>query len=232
MSDLYDEVDMVLNRPERFARLTAEQKRAHEERLAALLAVEDHSDDEEDPFRDGDNDEDADYVPVNDGEASDVEVDLEIEEQEEDDDDDLDEEEISNLRAEGIEAVVAIAPQRTQGDEFFASKDGTAWMKQPPPTGRPQAHNVPIATRAGPVSGFVLSPIAKFKAYMTPEMVDIICRETNRRAAAVIRAWNEAHAQSKPKVWTATNENELYAFIGLLLFSGLFNSNIRFQRKL
>lgn len=56
-------------------------------------------------------------------------------------------------------------------------------------------------------------------------MIDIICRETNRKAKDQIRIWNAAHPHSVPKTWTPTNENELYAFIGLLLFGGLFNEN-------
>lgn len=189
---------------------------------------------EKDPFAD-DDDDDGDYVPDNvAGDASDIEVGLEVEETESDyDDDDLGDDEVNVHLQEELDAVLGagFVPEQLPG-EFYSCKDGIMWIKAPPPTGRPRAHNMPVAARAGPIGNFVQNPISIFKQFVTPEIIDIICRETNRKANHIVRTWNEAHPTANPKVWQPTNENELYAFIGLLLFSGLFNSNTQPTKEL
>ncbi|XP_054745979.1 neprilysin-3 [Anastrepha obliqua] len=60
---------------------------------------------------------------------------------------------------------------------------------------------------------------------MSPEIVDIIVRQTNRKAGQMIKAWNEPSPTCKPKEWKPTDEMEMYAWFGLLLFPGVFHCN-------
>lgn len=229
---LFDVVDMVVNRPTRFSRLTQEEKQAHEERMAALLAMDDVGE-EEDPFQDDDDVEaDNDYVPED---ASDAEQELELEEDEDEDEGALDEEEedLGMVRLEEIEAVQAAVPvDRMPAGEYYSCKDGFIWTHEPPPPGRPQSHNIVVAARQGPIRSFLANPMAIFKQIVTPEMVNIIVRQTNRKAKDIIDNWNWNHSASKPKVWEPTNEKEMYAFFGLLLYSGLFKTNTQPTKEL
>lgn len=59
---------------------------------------------------------------------------------------------------------------------------------------------------------------------MSPEIANIIVRHTNKKAEEVIAAWNVAHPDNV-KVWQPVTEKELYAFFGLVLHAGLYNSN-------
>lgn len=213
---LFDEVETVVNG----------QRQVYEERMAELFTYSEDEEEPVDPFA-CDDEEDGDYLP--DDQASDIEAYLNVEEAlDEEESDDEPETEAD----ENIDEPVAVDSARLPASEFFQCKDGIPWMKNPPSTGRPQAHNVPIVGRAGPIGSFVQNPIAIFKSFVTPEMVDIICRETNRKANELIRVWNEAHLTTPPKVWIPTNEKELYAFIGLLLFSGLFDTNTQPTKEL
>lgn len=75
-------------------------------------------------------------------------------------------------------------------------------------------------------------PISIFKRFVTPEIVNLIVRETNRTAESIIREWNAAHSNLDAKVWAETSETEMYAFFGLLLFAGMFNSNTQPAKEL
>lgn len=61
------------------------------------------------------------------------------------------------------------------------------------------------------------TPINMFKLFETPEMVDLIVRETNRKAAGIIRNWNTDYLDLTAIVWPETKETETYVFIELLL---------------
>lgn len=107
---------MAIDRPTSFRRLTVEQRRLHEKRMAALL-VEECGEEELDPFAD---DEDV---------ASDIEADLELEAEVDDDDDDIDEDdidkdvgevELNDSRQEEHESAAVPVEQRLDDGEIFA----------------------------------------------------------------------------------------------------------------
>ncbi|XP_003382128.1 conserved hypothetical protein [Trichinella spiralis] len=62
------------------------------------------------------------------------------------------------------------------------------------------------------------------KLLITPAMVNVIVQNTNKKAEKVLREWNEKHPDAM-KSWKPTDEKEIYAFIGLLLISGVFKSS-------
>lgn len=79
------------------------------------------------------------------------------------------------------------APGAHPAEPHFAAKDDVYWMKDPPVTGRPQAHNVCAFAWPGPRSNLVQDPLELFKLFVTPKMVDIMCRESNRKAKRAYR---------------------------------------------
>lgn len=207
-----DIVDMILNRPARFQRLTSAEKEAAEERMMSYLC---NSDDEQ-----GCSDDDDDYVPEDAAYdyASDAESEVvDVEPAEEFSDDEQDE----IAEGGGNEMVAAGNAERVAG-ECYPSKAGVMWILQPPHTGRPLAHNIPVPTRTGPARHFLPNPINIFKEIFTPEMVNVIVRETNRKAQEVYHAFNMKYATRQRSEWEPTNEKEMYAFFGLLLFAGVF----------
>lgn len=235
-----DEVDVLLRSVSR-KRKRGEDLTADEE--DALRAFMDQDDEEEDdgmdPFE-NEEDGDADYVPE--GDASDVEdeVDIEIVLAEDDDEEDVEEIFEQSIAAalqqrEGLAAEGHDMPE-PMGDVVAGAidpphaldKDGKKWYLDAPATGRPRAHTIPpLGTKMG-VQRCISStatPVQIFKSLMSPELVSVIVRETNRRAHESFRKWNEEHPDSVPRKWDEVKETELYAFIGLLLFAGVFTQN-------
>lgn len=79
----------------------------------------------------------------------------------------------------------------------FMSKDGKIWSSVPI-VGRPRAENYISVCRGGPVTATMRNPSAIFKSFQAPEIVRIIVR---------------------------VKEKEIYTFIDLTLFAGVFESN-------
>ncbi len=89
----------------------------------------------------------------------------------------------------------------------------------------------PVAHRRGP-QDIILNPpgvvldqkmetlSAVFELFITPEILDIIMRETNREADRVYAEWNTAH-QNNQKQWNHVTVTELKALIELLLIAGV-----------
>lgn len=81
-----------------------------------------------------------------------------------------------------------------------------------PVVGRLRKHNV---LRTGPVGP--KTPATRhsdiFQMIMSPDIINIIVGETNRRAAVRFPAWE------------LTTPTEMYAFLGLVLYAGVFNSS-------
>ena len=59
-----------------------------------------------------------------------------------------------------------------------------------------------------------------FELFITPDILDIIMRETNREANRVCTEWNAQH-QNSNKQWVPLSLPELKAFIGLLITAGV-----------
>ncbi|KAK5647959.1 hypothetical protein RI129_002851 [Pyrocoelia pectoralis] len=123
---LWDEIDLVINRRGRLAQLSAEEQRCAEGRLTKFLASE-NIEEEDDPYE-GDDDAEEDYIPPEEA-TSDSQEELAIEANVVTDSDD-DEEGEAGLTAAG---------------EYYTSKADIMWMKNPPPRYRPHAHNHPYS---------------------------------------------------------------------------------------
>lgn len=192
--EVWEDLDVVLNRRQRFSRLTADQQHITENRLAAFFASENIEDVEDDPF-DCEDDTDGDYIPTEEV-ASDAEEELNIETNAVVDSDSEEEEEVVEEDVVGVTSTLPVG-------EFYTSKANVVWEKNPPARYRPHAHNVAVVARSGPTSVIHArsdSPMNIFKKFVTPEMVSVIVRETNRKASGIIRDWNIAHPDSTTKV--------------------------------
>lgn len=105
---------------------------------------------------------------------------------------------------------------------FYTSRDRTQWFIDPiDPVRRPAEHDVLRAS--GPQPDIVANPLAIFRSIMTPDIVSIIVRETNRRADEVIA--NADITGHRIQSWKPINATEMYAYFGLLMFAGAFGSN-------
>lgn len=230
-----DDMMDVVNRTARFLSLPEEERREMEEKLELWLAGDDGQVEESIPFE-GDDEMDPNYVPMLDDAASDAETDMSIETEILYDDDEELEDLYEGAAAipEGVEAVgMDEEPSSSSSTTSYKSKDGKIWSSVPPGTGRPRAHNCPTVGREGPVIGTMRNPISIFKSLLTPEIVSIIVRETNRKAQQMCRNWSEMNPDKPPLVWTQpVTETEMYAFFGLTLFAGIFGSNVQPSHEL
>ena len=123
----------------------------------------------------------------------------------------------SDTSARGEEAGIDNA------DEYIA-KDKTIWSKTPPEVHQTASHNV-LRQRRGPCrSTDTLSVGDTFKKIITVEMVDLIVRCTNKKAKTVYDNYNSNNPNSN-RSWRPVTTQEMYAFIGILICSGVNNSN-------
>lgn len=192
--EVWEDLDVVLNRRHRFSRLTTDQQNRTENRLAAFFESENTEDVEDDTF-DCEDDTDGDYIPT-DEDASDAEEELNIETNAVVDSVNEEEDEFVEEDVVGVTSALRVG-------EFYTSKASVIWEKNPPARYRPHAHNVSVVPRSGPTSVIQPhfdSPMNIFKKFVTPEMVSVIVRETNRKASDIIRDWNIAHPDSTTKV--------------------------------
>lgn len=258
----WDVVNMILNRPKRFERLNEAEKRQAEEELARYLEESDdepdpfvNSEDEDESYVPPPSPKkrllasanvaspaastsasmftDVDLVlPDDNDDASDVESSLDVELGVELDDDD-DETQNDIVRSE---AEAAIATFEHTGDDerpHYISKNGTKWFKDIPVLGRIRAHNCVNFTRnrPGPSPCLIADPLAIFKSFIDENMVHIIIRETNRKGAEITNKWNKSHLLQQKK-WTPVTLKEFYAYLGVLLYSGCYQSNTEPTKEL
>ncbi|KRX70344.1 hypothetical protein T06_7400 [Trichinella sp. T6] len=106
-------------------------------------------------------------------------------------------------------------------DRKFTCKSGRVWTTSVPSATQTRSHNIvrqmcAVFTTASGIQ----CPGDAIKLLITPAMVNVIVQNTNKKAEKVRREWNDA-----PKMWKPTDEEEIYAFIGLLLISGVFQSS-------
>lgn len=86
---------------------------------------------------------------------------------------------------------MTVAVVETPGAKFYKSKDEKQWFIDPiTAVGRIREHNVLRSSRSGPKPGTVANPVGIFRSILTPEIVDVIVRETNRKANEVVQKWN------------------------------------------
>ncbi|KRZ47793.1 PiggyBac transposable element-derived protein 4 [Trichinella nativa] len=110
-------------------------------------------------------------------------------------------------------------------DRKFTCKSGRVWTTSVPSATQTRSHNIvrqmcAVFTTASGIQ----CPGDAIKLLITPAMVNVIVQNTNKKAEKVRREWNEKNPDA-PKMWKPTDEEEIYAFIGLLLISGVFQSS-------
>lgn len=107
----------------------------------------------------------------------------------------------------------------------YVTKDKTVWNKTPPQVHQTPSHNV-LRQRSGPHrSTETLSIRDTFTKIITVEMVDLIVRCTNKKANKVYDHYNVMNPNSQ-RSWKPVTSQEMYAFFGILICSGVNNSNI------
>ena len=104
-------------------------------------------------------------------------------------------------------------------------RNGHIWQANAPAPGQAVAANILRQQRgltaASRDSRFVLDC---FKLFITEDMIQLIVRETNRRARTTTREWN-AGDNSNMHEWRDTDETEIYALVGLLVLAGVWRSS-------
>ncbi|XP_049308682.1 piggyBac transposable element-derived protein 4-like [Bactrocera dorsalis] len=224
-----DEVDVLT----RLLRKLNAANVSPEERQRLQAQIEEIMGQEDDPFETSGDVEDDEYFPDEDdfGEASDIEQEIELEAVLDENHDDIEDLYREAIALEASTTMESCSTYITQG-LIYRSKDGRMWNSNPPPPGRPRCHNVTTFTRKGPLRGASPSHKALFKLLLSPEIVSIIVRETNRKAVEAFRLWNEKHPSNKQRSWVMTDEDEMYAFFGMLLIAGVFHSNSQPAKEL
>ena len=113
-------------------------------------------------------------------------------------------------------------PNQIQPD-VLTGKNGKLWSINPPVIHRRGRQDI-IRQHAGiTAEGRVENIKDAFGLFLTNEILDIIMRETNREANRVFGQWNMDHAEHQ-KTWKPLNQNELKAFVGLLILAGVNHS--------
>lgn len=197
---------MLLRRSTRYQSMTAAEQQQFDTPIAELLMSDDEKDD---PFG-GDDDADVDYAPGLPGDASDVEdannFDIEVETREEDPGD-YPEEEVAESEAPLPLTTAELTAPITGG---YSRDDRFRSFAPPPAVGRKRSHNTAtlIGRRAGPKSGTISNPVSIFRSLISPEIVGIIVRETNRRANEIIGKWNAEHRERKEMLWQPTQKKK------------------------
>lgn len=67
--------------------------------------------------------------------------------------------------------------------------------------------------------------ISAFQLLTTPEIIDIITRETNREAERVTREWNNENPNNQ-KEWLPTSTVEVQTFVGLLILASIHRGRL------
>lgn len=164
--------------------------------------------------------DDENYIPradVSTEEESDIEQEIVISQEEEYDSDESVEDE----------------PVPESVGDIWTAKDGSQWRSDPLPSVQTRSRNV-LRQRGGPAAISNLYTAKElFKSIMTPEICDIILRETNRKGKRVTEAYNNQLAQRFPdcskrppqKTFQPFSETELDAILGILIAAGVHRDN-------
>lgn len=168
-----------------------------------------------------DND-DSDYNDIlSDDEASDIES----------EDDLSDHEEINDqIYASEVEEEQQVEqndlPEHTSGIPFYTAKDGTQWSKTPISkyTRRSQSNKVVVTPGLTPRSAAIFSVKDAFKVFFSPDIIEIVVNETNRKAKKFYDDYNAANPNDVRR-YAPTNKTEIEAYIGLLISLGALHSN-------
>ncbi|CAG5055671.1 unnamed protein product [Parnassius apollo] len=162
------------------------------------------------------SDNEHDYIPlVEEGrfEISDVEPEVEVENEIDSYDSD------ASFEGESLENILI-------------TKDGMRWQFEPLRRTQNSSRNI-IRQRGGAASFSKLyNQMEIFKNILSNEMCDIILRETDRKGTKITEAYNNKLMENNPdiskrpkqKIFKPFAEQELDAFFGILIFSGVHRS--------
>jgi len=105
------------------------------------------------------------------------------------------------------------------------AKSGRVWSKVAPAVHRRGLQDI-IRTPSGiRREVHADSEMDAFKLLHTPEMLDIIGRETNREGERKVAEWNAANPENT-KQWKSTCVTEIQAVIGLVMLAGLHRGRL------
>lgn len=105
--------------------------------------------------------------------------------------------------------------ESSPGIKKYVARDSTIWKECPPVHGKKLKQNIITFTDSGATKITNNLDIGKvFQLLISEEIVYIIFRETNRKGA-----------QQQPDKYVPFTRDEIYAFIGLLLYAGVTRSN-------
>lgn len=107
------------------------------------------------------------------------------------------------------------------------SRDGTIWDNRPQPQTQALAHNIFGEHPWERGRALLVDSMADcFKLFFTEATVDgVICHWTNKFAHEWTNKWNRENPGQPPKRWTNVDSVEIYAFIGILLTTGLIRGS-------
>lgn len=108
--------------------------------------------------------------------------------------------------------------------DIYISKDETYWLKKPLVRRRARLSNI-IRSPPGVSSNVDKNQdlLYFFKLFLSPEIIDIVVKYTNQRGKYETEKFNE-NTESDPRQWIEIDEQEIYAFIGLLICTGATKS--------
>lgn len=175
-----------------------------------LLDSESESDEEITSFEDDDRDEEN--LPDANVDSDAEEGQFEVEINEEMDSDEAEADEVDELTDDETPA----------DNTFFSTKDGVKWFKKPPPLNRQGSRNI---FREKPFIGpnpitKNLSRIDTFNCILSSAIRDLICRYSNKKAAAMYAEWNAKNLDKKSRTWKPITDDEFSAYLGILLVMG------------
>lgn len=134
------------------------------------------------------------------------------------------EEEFSGSEEEDEEEEEVRAENQTENATSYIAKDKTVWNKNPDTENRTGVRNI-LRQVSGPHRSTEMLSIAEtFKKFFTPDMISLMIRYTNIKASQVFAVHNNLHPEKRHE-WKPVTEQEMYAFVGLLLFAGVTSSN-------
>ena len=108
----------------------------------------------------------------------------------------------------------------------YKARDFTFWHSQPTVPRKILSHNILRSPSSGPTKKTKsLSIMNTFKLLITPEICDIIIRETNRKAKQTLEKLQTENPTAQSRSWNPLTTNEFDAYLGILLEAGVTRSN-------
>ena len=108
------------------------------------------------------------------------------------------------------------------GENIYTAKSGKRWSPQPPPNSRTRGANI-FSKKPGPKVA-VQSEVEAFDLFFSEDMYATIVKYTNKHG-------REQHSDENSK-WRDIDEEELRAFVGLLILMGVSKGNHESVRDL